>query len=119
MYWAYDRDAGYGLLDVHGTEKSELLNALVRPYPELVSGDPIRVSFDPSTRAFSFTWRPDTRLNLPTEISVPVRTYPSGYHAICEGSQLDALPTRLLIQRTPAGNDVTLSITPKRGSSRR
>src|SRR5690606_34646721 len=79
MYWAYDRDAGYGLLDPEGNEKVHLLDALVRPYPELVNGDPIRIGFDRRTRRFSFSWVAGASQHAPTEISVPARVYPEGY----------------------------------------
>ena len=114
MYWAYDRDAGYGLLDPNGNEKPELLAALVRPYPELINGDPITLSFDATTREFRCTWLSGDPEAGPSEISVPRRVYPTGYRASAEGHEsldMDTRPNRLLLRGVPAGAQITLRIT--------
>lgn len=116
MYWAYDRDAGYGLLDPHGNEKPELLAALVRPYPELINGDPIAIRFDATTREFQCTWLSGAPEAGPSEISVPGRVYPTGYHASVDDHdhiELNARPGSLYVANVPAGRRVTLRLTAK------
>src|SRR3990172_8130615 len=51
MYWDYVK-GGYGLLAADGSERTALTDALVRPYPERVAGDPVAYAFDEATRTF-------------------------------------------------------------------
>ncbi len=89
MYWAYDKDGGYGLLDESGNDKTVLLDALVRPFPLRVAGDPIEYGFDAATRTFTLRWvaKPGT-----TEISVPERALPAGYAMSCDGCETETAP---------------------------
>lgn len=89
MYWAYDRDDGYGMLRPDGSEKANLLDVLVRPYPERVAGDPVAWSFDDSTREFVLTFEPDASISAPTIIAVPDRVYGSGYAVDCGGCDVE------------------------------
>jgi len=85
MFWHYGRDDGYGLLNPDGSDKAALLDALVRPYPMRVAGDPVRWSFDSGGRVFRLTMSPDAAVAAPTEISVPDRVYPGGvYRPRCD-----------------------------------
>src|SRR4029077_4069865 len=58
MYWAYDKSDGHGLLAPDGSEKPALLDAIVRPYPERVAGDPISYAWDSAASTFTFTYSP-------------------------------------------------------------
>jgi endoglycosylceramidase len=111
-YWAYDRSDGYGMLDPQGNEKPELLEVLVRPYPELVAGEPVRVAFDEDSSTFTFEWKPDGS-GLATELSVPERVYPNGYQVDCAGCQVDEAPGRLLV--TATGSSAQLVLVPAGG----
>ncbi len=62
MYWSYDKSDGYGLLAPDGSEKSELLDVLVRPYPERVAGDPISYAFDAATADLHVQLHPRPRV---------------------------------------------------------
>jgi endoglycosylceramidase len=104
-YWAYDRDGGYGLLNADGTEKTVLLDVLVRPYPTQVAGDPLSFSYDEQSGTFSFQWRPDDTIEGPTEIAVPLRAYPDGYSVACEGCVVEQQAGRLLVTEV-TGQDV-------------
>ena len=84
-YWEYGRNEAYGILDADGSEKTELLSALVRPYPERVAGDPISYAFDPMTSIFTFAYAPDAKVSAPTEVVIPSRLYPQGFHVDCGG----------------------------------
>jgi endoglycosylceramidase len=111
MYWAYDKDSGYALLDASGAEKPVLVDAVVRPYPELVAGDPVSWSFDAASSTFTFTYRPDPSLAAATEIAVPARRYPSGYQVACGGCAWQAMPGRLVVTSPPPGATTTVTIT--------
>jgi endoglycosylceramidase len=110
MYWAYDRDDGYGLLRPDGSEKSALLDAVVRPFPMRVAGEPIAYAFDAQSRSFSFTWLPSGR--GVTEISVPERALASGYRATCDGCELVREPGKLGVTRPSSAQPVTLTLEP-------
>jgi len=105
MYWAYDKDNGYALLDPEGNEKPLLLGTLVRPYPARVAGDPVAYAFDAATSTFSFSYRPAGA--LPTEIIVPDRVYPAGYQVECGGCAYHTAPGLLVIDE-PGSDTVTL-----------
>ncbi|MBI4706066.1 MAG: cellulase family glycosylhydrolase [Deltaproteobacteria bacterium] len=111
-YWAYDRDDGYGLLTPDGSEKPALLGALVRPYPELVAGSPIRFAYDEHSRAFSLEYRADRAASAPTVIAVPERAYPDGYSVACDGCAFEKQPGQLLLTRPPAGEPATVRLAP-------
>jgi hypothetical protein len=55
------------------------LQAVVRPYPILTSGELIRASFNPFKRTFKMQFRHDPTISAPTEIFVPNYQYPHGY----------------------------------------
>ncbi len=112
MYWAYDRnDGGYGLLAADGSEKKALTDAVVRPYPMRVAGDPIQYAFDATTRVFTTSWTASARVTAPTEISVPPRVYPSGYSVSCEGCAFEKADGLLRVTHTPT-RKVTLVVRP-------
>ena len=52
MYWSYDKSDGYALLDADGNEKPDLVDTVVRPYPERVAGTPVSYAFDDGTFTF-------------------------------------------------------------------
>ncbi|MGZ3473676.1 MAG: cellulase family glycosylhydrolase [Polyangiales bacterium] len=111
MYWSYDRsDGGYGLLNADGTEKAELTNVIVRPYPMRVAGDPIRYAFDAASRTFTTTWTNDPSIAKPTEISVPPRIYPSGYRVTCDCTTEKAEGV-VRVTKAPPG-EITLTLGP-------
>jgi endoglycosylceramidase len=113
MYWSYDRDASYGLLNPDGSEKAELVGVLVRPYPELVAGTPRSWAWDEESSTFSFTYEPDAALALPTDIVVPARSYPRGYSVECGGCETEQLDGLLRLRPTPRGESTTVTLRPR------
>lgn len=76
-YWSYDRGS-WGLTDNEGREQPKV-NALVRPYPRCVAGQPLRYGYDTAARTFSLTFR-EAGILAPTEIYIPARRfYPEGW----------------------------------------
>jgi endoglycosylceramidase len=112
MYWAYDKSDGYAMLAPDGTEKPLLLEALVRPYPERVAGDPISYAFDAATSTATMVYRPDRALALPTEIVVPDRRYPNGWQVECGGCAFTKRSGGLVIDKPPPGDTATVVIHP-------
>ena len=55
------------------------LEAVVRPYPRRVAGEPLRMHFDLPTHTFEFEFRHDPKVSAPTEIFVPEYQYPDGH----------------------------------------
>ncbi len=63
------------------------LQAVVRPYPLAVAGEPLRMAFDLKRRTFTFEFRHDPQVVAPTEIFVPALQYPDGYRvAVSDGT---------------------------------
>lgn len=110
FYWAYDRDDGYGLERPDGAGKPALLDAVVRPYPARVGGDPVSFGFDEATRAFSLAYR--ARGEAPTELVLPARAYAGGIDLDCTGCARHELRGDVLVVHAGAG-DVALRVTPR------
>ncbi len=84
MIWDYTK-GGYGLLNVDGSEAQPLVDAVVRPYPERVAGEPESWAYDDATSTFTFRYRPDPSIAEPTVLSIPPRLYPRGTVVDCGG----------------------------------
>jgi endoglycosylceramidase len=110
MYWAYDASTGYGLLNPDGSEKKNLLDVVVRPYPERVAGDPVSYTFDAGT--FVLTYHADRALAAPTIVSIAPRVYPNGYSVECDGCALQKTSRRLVITSPPAGDPAVIKVHP-------
>jgi endoglycosylceramidase len=112
MYWAYDKSDGYAILAPDGSEKTALVDTLVRPYPERVAGDPIAYAFDAASATFTFTYSADASSKLATEIVVPDRAYPNGYRVDCGGCRYEKRSNALVIETAPPGSPATIVVTP-------
>jgi endoglycosylceramidase len=116
MYWSYDKSDGYGLLDPQGNEKADLLDVVVRPYPELVAGQPLAYGFDAATSTLTVTYVPDRALAAPTDLVVPARVYPAGYTVECGGCGYTEAAGELHITTPPpapgTGSAVTITVHP-------
>ena len=109
-YWAYDRDdGGYGLVAGDGSDKDELLDAVVRPYPQRIAGDPQAIAFDEATSTFVLDYTPDPALTAPTEIGVPLRAYPGGYQVSCQGCSYTEDGATLHVTVPPSDGRITLT----------
>jgi endoglycosylceramidase len=108
MYWSFDKSDGYSLLDVDGNEKPDLVNTVVRPYPERVAGTPVSYAYDAGT--FTLAMKGDAAVTAPTLISVPDRVYPNGYQVECGGCAVTKQPGELSI--AGLAGDVTVTLHP-------
>jgi len=72
----FSRDQQDNPADIHSGGRA--LQAVVRPYPRAVAGEPLRMSFDIKRRLFEFEFQHDPAVAAPTEIFVPAYQYPKG-----------------------------------------
>ncbi len=110
MYWSYDKGDGYGPLGSDGSERTLLLDAIVRPYPERVAGDLVSFAHDRTAGVFTTTWKQDPSITAPTIISAPARAFPNGFDVSCAGCESHVEGGRLYVTKAPAGT-VTLTLT--------
>ena len=112
MYWSYAKSNGYGLLNLDGSEKTALLDVVVRPYPERVAGDPVSFAYDAATSTFSFTYAPDDAIAAPTLLSIPARLYPGGFSVDCGGCAYDKTAGGVSITHAGAARPAVVTIRP-------
>ncbi len=73
----FSRDQQTEPADIHSGGRA--LEAVVRPYPRAVAGEPLHMAFDIQKKAFFFEFRHDPEIEAPTEIFVPNYQYIEGY----------------------------------------
>jgi hypothetical protein len=90
------------------------LGAAVRPYARAIAGQPLRMEFDLSRRAFLFEFRHDPKVTAPTEIFVPGYQYPRGYRVfLSDGISEQSAEDQTLLYRYGLGRQVhTVEIRP-------
>jgi endoglycosylceramidase len=104
--------------------KSERIDSMVVPYPQLTAGTPTQWSFDRRTRVMQFAYStqpvgPRTPCNsAATEIFIPARHYPDGYTATVTGAKIISSPTSawLVLQRSGKAGQVSVVVSPRIGS---
>lgn len=91
------------------------LEALVRPCPRRIAGEPITLKFNFRTREFIFSFRHEPGLTAPTEIFVPAYPYPHGYVLwVSDGSfTLDTAARLVRWQHNPDLEVHTIRISPR------
>ncbi|MBI4511478.1 MAG: cellulase family glycosylhydrolase [Deltaproteobacteria bacterium] len=105
MFWVYE------LLD-EPTDNPVVIQVLTRPYPERVAGDPVSYAWDETTSTFTLVYKPRRSIKAPTEIVVPEKNFPSGYHVECGGCLFEKGPDRLRLLTPPPGEPAMVSIRP-------
>lgn len=108
MYWAYDKDDGYGILNPDGTEKRELLEVLVRPYPSRFAGDLTAYAYDEATSTLTVRGRRDPAVTAPTEIVVPPRAFPNGASVECGGCRVEEASGIVRLHDVPTSTDTLI-----------
>lgn len=80
MLWFFGKnDGGYSVLMSDGSEKSWMIEPLVRPYPRAVAGSLSSYEWAPDTRRFELYYTHDALVTAPTEVAVPSRLFPNGF----------------------------------------
>jgi endoglycosylceramidase len=128
-YWAYeDCCSSSGAIvkgatldpSAPGNLNLPVLEALVEPYPQLISGSPTSWSFDPNSKEFTFKYstRGVDGQQFPsgseTEVFVPQLQYPHGYQVTIAGARIASQPTagHLVLCSRPRAPAVTVTVKP-------
>jgi endoglycosylceramidase len=103
--------------------KKETLEALSRPYPQVVAGTPVEWEFDPEEHAFTVTYE-KTRASGKgrfkrglTDIFVAKLHYPDGYRAKVKGARVVSKPNarHLLLRGRRRADKVSLTLRARTG----
>jgi len=107
----FSRDQQTDLTDVHSGGRA--LEAVVRPYPRAVAGEPLRMAFDIRKKTFFFEFRHDPEIEAPTEIFVPNYQYPEGYAVeVSDGSyEKNPVTQTFVYQHNPSRDTHTIYLT--------
>jgi endoglycosylceramidase len=105
FYWDASRGGGYSLFDTSGAPKPAALQAIARPHPSRVGGDPVSYSFDGTV--FTLRYRADS--NSITEIQVPPSLWPSGYAVTCGGCNSEISANGVVLRGVPSG-EITIEL---------
>lgn len=92
------------------------LEALVRPWPRRIAGQPLALRFNIKTREFTFSFKPDPDTTAPTEIFIPTYQYPQGYviHTTAGSFSVDSQEHLVLWHGDPASKKNIIRITPRK-----
>ncbi len=101
-----DQQTGSGGLDDGG----RALQAVVRPYPWRTAGTPLHMSFDMRRRLFTYRFRHDPNVHLPTELFVPAVQYPSGYQVAVSDGWYEKCPDEQVLRYWPEPEHATHTI---------
>ncbi|MBS2011646.1 MAG: cellulase family glycosylhydrolase [Deltaproteobacteria bacterium] len=112
-YWAYDKSSGYAILTKEGAEKKDLLEALVRPYPERTAGKLLSYAYDVPTKTGTVRFEPDASIDAPTEIVVPARIYPRGAAVECGGCEVEEAPGVVRLRKVPSASPAIVTVRPR------
>ncbi|QRY63283.1 cellulase family glycosylhydrolase [Gordonia sp. PDNC005] len=102
-YWHY----------TSGQSLSGVARQLVRTYPQATAGRPGAMTFDTSTGAFSFTYRPNSAISAPTVIYPSSVHYPNGYNVQVTGGQYTTASDGRLHVSADGSGPVSVSVTAK------
>ncbi|NIS81124.1 MAG: cellulase family glycosylhydrolase [Anaerolineales bacterium] len=101
----FSRDQQLNPADIHSGGRA--LDAVVRPYPRKVAGEPQRMVFDYKGGVFEFLFKHDTQIEAPTEIFVPNLQFPGGYTVeVSDGTFEVDLEEQILSYRHESAQDV-------------
>ncbi len=98
------------------------LNALVRPYPQLVAGTPVSWSYDPTGGKFRLVYSTHRLAGgafpaeTDTEVELPALRYPTGYRLRVRGASVVSAPDANLLRldSRPGAAAVRLTVVPAR-----
>lgn len=122
IFWAYNENVlpDGSVTASTSTANQEVIQALARPYPVAITGSPTSLSFDPDSRVMNLTYGTARRGggkfsgSLPSVISVPRYTYPTGYKAIVKGAKVTSATCspKLRLLTKPKVRKVRVTVKP-------
>jgi endoglycosylceramidase len=77
-YWAYLKKNKWSPFNDDDSNK-EARDIMVRPYPQLVAGQPVSYGYDVEENKFWLNFIADSQIEAPTEIYLPEKNYPNGW----------------------------------------
>ncbi len=100
--------------------RTDVVEAVTRPYPLTTNGTPLALAFDPATKTLTYefaTRRPGARRPLrflPSGIALPRAVYPHGYRVRVRGAVVTSRPgaERLELRSLPRAKTVRVKVTP-------
>lgn len=121
MHWAYKRwndpttaDDRQGLFhdDANLRDiKTGKVRTLVRTYAQATAGTPLRMRFWPSDGYFRYTYRPDHRIDAPTDVFVSPLHYPRGFVVRVDGGRVaDRQGRHLFIEPDDGARTVRVTV---------
>jgi endoglycosylceramidase len=125
VFWSYNHfvvpEGPNGVLApaTRGNVVEPVLDALARPYPQLVAGTPVSWQFDVASRTFSLTYttaRADHHgafgADAETAIAVPTRVYANGYRVVVHGARVISAPNApvLVVAANAGARRVTVKV---------
>ena len=127
-YWAYEDCCGsLGAVVKDGTEpptapgnlNAPVLDALARPYPQVIAGIPLGWHYTPATGTFTLSY--STRrvaggafgAGATTTVELPSIAYPAGYQVAVQGARVVSAPgaAHLLLRQRRGASSVTVTVT--------
>jgi endoglycosylceramidase len=104
--------------------KTSTLDAVTRPYPQIVAGTPESWSFDPSSRAFALAFSTSRAgggggsfgPNAVSEIAVPRRQYTNGYAADVRGGSIRSAAGAAVLKVSACAGATRLTVSLVAGS---
>lgn len=107
MYWDYSEgDGSYGLLNADGSDKTDMLAIVTRPYPQRVAGDAVTYAWN--TSALTVTYTPRRDITAPTLIAVPPAFRP--VTVTCGDCTFDTAEPGVRILTPPSGDVATVVV---------
>ena len=107
MYWDYSAgDGSYGLLNADGSDKTDMLAIVTRPYPQRVAGDAVTYAWN--TNTLTVTYTPKRSITAPTLIAVPPAFRP--VTVTCGDCTFDTAEPGVRVLTPPSGDVATINV---------
>lgn len=108
-YWDYSEgDGSYGLLNADGSDKTDVLAVVTRPYPQRVAGDSVQYAWDSSSHTLTVTYAPKRDIAAPTLIAVPPAFRPATVS--CGDCTFDLGDPGVRVLTPPSGDTATITV---------
>ncbi|GAB5592296.1 hypothetical protein Unana1_07196 [Umbelopsis nana] len=115
MSWAYEN-----LYDSNQQPYPQIVAHCSRAYPAAVAGIPTKFSFNSNSGSFSLVYTAKKAVTAPTEIVLPMRTYPNGYNvtvtpagSVVQYVKVTRTLTLFTANGTTDGQSISVTITKK------
>ncbi|NUP07498.1 MAG: cellulase family glycosylhydrolase [Polyangiaceae bacterium] len=119
-WWVYEEwsQGSWGLYDIgpdgesRGGLRENVADVLARPFPSAIAGKLKTFSYDASTRTLTISIQ-DAIEGVPHEIAIPLRVYPDGIVATCDGAEVEATVEAGRAEVSCVGSEIVISAVPR------